>query len=249
MRVMIARYNIGMKFVKYLIFGVVILTATTLLFWRQIAATAGYFYMSEQMSKNNAATILPIPYTLSTSTFNTVSEITVDNLQLPVLFEEISSQIGSSSHVVRGEKMFIWIMNNPIRYRESVLPREKYTDIEYEAMCNAFSLAGRIDACSSEFNFFKAKFSTSPERTRWFSSVNEKVGFSSLGLLKIVYLTGRTESILEFSHQSARGFILPNQDKTNVVLFLENGEIYDMIFTGYTQAEIDYTLANIEVIE
>lgn len=238
------------KWLKRIGIAVLVVLVLGLLFHKQILATAGYIFATQQIQKHNAAEVVPVAHSLATSTFPVISEITVDTVRMPILFEETDSQISTSSHVVRGEERAVFFWSNPIKLRDSVLPNEKYEQSEYDAMCDAFSQAGRTDACSSEFAFLKTQLSTTPEQTHWFSSTNEKVGFSILGILKTVYLTGRTSDIQEFSTQSVRGFIFDSEEDISVVVFfLPNDEAYEIIFTGYTAEEIDFTLANIEVVE
>lgn len=215
------------------------------LFQKQILSTILYVVTVNQVVDQEQGYIIPQPYQLQPSSDVVAqSVVTVAAIAVPLIFIEESNDVFELGYAGRGGGKSVLIIQNSDTFMDGTLVSMQ--GVDRKEMCDALSRAAGTSACDSEYHFLRAVFNTSPDTTRWYSSAQQKTGFGTLSILKATL--GSAEK--EFTTTEVRGFVTTNQDSVQVDLFTyQNDTHYQLVFTGHTQEEIDYTLQNIEVLE
>jgi hypothetical protein len=241
---MIACYILDMKkWLKILILVLVIGVLAGFLFQKQIISTVVYAVAMNSIADNQQVYIVPKSYELLDTAQVTYSSIEVDTIRVPLLFEQESFDEGDFGYQAIGEEKSVVVLRNPPNVWEGLA--QGLEGAERESMCAAYQAASGVTACDSEYDFLRALFFTTPENTHWYSAANKKIGFSLLVVLKSTY----GNPAKEFVSGEKQGFISESENGSIVELFFSDEQYYQILFTGYAEAERDYTIANIEVIE
>jgi len=232
------------KWLKILILVLILGVLGGFLLQKQIMTTVTYSMAMNSIADNQPVYIVPKPYELlDTAQVIIHSSLEVDTIRVPLLFESESFAEGDYGYQAIGAEKSVVVLRNPPNLWEEMAQGLEAT--ERESMCAAYQAASGVAACDSEYDFLRALFFTTPENTSWYSAADKKIGFSLLVVLKSTY----GNPTKEFAHGEKRGFIEENENTSAVELFLSDEQHYQIVFSGYTEAERDYTIVNIEKIK
>jgi len=232
------------KWLKILILALILGVLIGFLFQKQIVTTIIYSRAMNSIADNQQAYIVPKSYELLDTAQATIySSLEVDTIRVPLLFEPERLAEGGFGYQAIGAERSVVVLRNPPNLWEEMT--QGFEAAERESMCAAYQAASGVAACGSEYDFLRALFYTTPENTHWYSAANKKIGFSVLVSLKSTY----GNPTKEFAYGEKRGFMYESENASNVELFFPDEQHYQIIFTGYTEAERDYTIVNIEKIK
>lgn len=240
---------------KKVLIAVGLLLLVGVLFWKTIYTTVLYVSVEKIiLSPQGVTSFVPAPRALMPATnITAIEQRPFGSLSIPIIFTPTEVRDQPEALAILDENKSI-IIFDALEIRDEFMNSatqgaSNYPAIEDPSCKLLTSLFPRV--CTSNYEFQKAVFSVNSDQVTIFSSKAEKLAYGILGLMKLVTVTDSLRESYSFTTENIRGFTFERLDTDGSLVILgtvfdQEDQQYDIVFTGLTQGEADYMLANIK---